>query len=313
MSAPARFRQIPSVTSLLARDDIRSLLAHHPRAVVLGAIRRLLDGYRAEASGEEGSGRTREEWTSRLIAALPAEVSAGEELSLRRVINATGIVVHTNLGRAPLPKEAIRAISETASGYSNLEFDLAGGTRSRGRGDRGRASRGGGAHAPPPPRRLREGDRPLDCAAPEGPPVQLPHHGVHGGGNDLRPCRPRGEARRPRDGRTRVRGRFRFLGGRDPRDADHQTGIGPGAGNRYRQRRQAPRRAAGRGHRGPEKPPGAAEKTPAFESAPERQVVSRRTRGHAPAVGGRKAGDRTGAGTDHDDRGGAGGAWPRVR
>src|SRR3990170_2369188 len=131
MPAPDRFRQIPSVTSLLARDDIRSLLAHHPRAVVLGAIRRLLDGYRGEASGEEGSGRTREEWTSRLIAALPAEVSAGEEISLRRVTNATGIVVHTNLGRAPLPEEAIQAISETASGYSNLEFDLAGGTRSR--------------------------------------------------------------------------------------------------------------------------------------------------------------------------------------
>src|SRR4030067_414341 len=129
MPAPDRFRQIPSVTSLLARDEIRSLLAHHPRAVVLGAIRRLLDGYRSEASGEEGSGRTREEWTSLLIAALPAEVPAGEEIALRRVINATGIVVHTNLGRAPLPEEAIRAISETASGDSNLEFDLAGGTR----------------------------------------------------------------------------------------------------------------------------------------------------------------------------------------
>src|SRR3989304_2363739 len=110
MPAPDRFRQIPSVPSLLARDDIRSLLAHHPRAVVLGAIRRLLDGYRGEASGEEGSGRTREEWPSRLIAALPAEVSVGEEISLRRVINATGIVVDTNLGRAPPPGGAIQAL-----------------------------------------------------------------------------------------------------------------------------------------------------------------------------------------------------------
>src|SRR3970282_384802 len=118
MPAPDRFRQIPSVTSLLARDDIRSLLAHHPRAVVLGAIRRLLDGYRGEASGEEGGGRARGEWTSRLIAALPAEVSAGEEISLRRGVNATGIVVHTNLGRAPLPEEAIPGLSETASGYT---------------------------------------------------------------------------------------------------------------------------------------------------------------------------------------------------
>src|SRR4030067_1544992 len=108
MPAPDRFRQIPSVTSLLALDEIRSLLSPHPRAVVLGAIRRLLDGYRGEASGEEGSGRTREEWTSLLIAALPAEVSAGEEISRRRVINATGIVVHTHLGRAPLPEGASR-------------------------------------------------------------------------------------------------------------------------------------------------------------------------------------------------------------
>src|SRR4030067_2610056 len=108
MPAPDRFRQIPAVPSLLARDQIRSLLAHHPRGVVLGAIRRLLDGYRNEASGEVGSGRTREEWTSLLIAALPAEVSAGEEISLRRVINATGIVGHTTPGRAPLPEEASR-------------------------------------------------------------------------------------------------------------------------------------------------------------------------------------------------------------
>ena len=131
MPAPDRLRQIPSVASLLALDEIRFLLARHPRGVVVGSIRRLLDRYRSEALGEKGRERTREEWTSLLVAALPAEVSAGEESPLRRVINATGVVVHTNLGRAPLPEEAIRAIADTASGYSNLEFDLAGGTRSR--------------------------------------------------------------------------------------------------------------------------------------------------------------------------------------
>src|SRR3989304_1186439 len=101
MPAPDRFRRIPSVTSLLARDEIRSLLAHHPRAVVLRAIRRLLDGDRGEAagggrgaprglragsrggaSGEEGSGRPREECTPRLTPPLPAAVSAGEGISL---------------------------------------------------------------------------------------------------------------------------------------------------------------------------------------------------------------------------------------
>lgn len=131
MAATDSLRQIPSVASLLVRDEIRSLLAIHPRAVVLKGMRKLLDEYRGEVLRTKGSGRSREEWTALLVASLPGMVAAGEEISLRRVINATGIVVHTNLGRAPLPEEAIRAISETASGYSNLEFDLAEGTRSR--------------------------------------------------------------------------------------------------------------------------------------------------------------------------------------
>jgi len=131
MPAPDSLRQIPSVASLLQCDEIRSLLAHYPRAVVLEALRKLLDEYRAEALREKGAGRPREEWISRLLAALPGAVAEGEEITLRRVINATGVVVHTNLGRAPLSEEAIRAITATAAGYSNLEFDLAGGTRSR--------------------------------------------------------------------------------------------------------------------------------------------------------------------------------------
>ncbi len=124
-------RQIPSVASLLKRDEVRSLLARHPRTVVLAAMRKLLDAYRSEVLRGKGAGRPREEWTGRLLAALPGAVSEGEGITLRRVINATGIVVHTNLGRAPLSEEAIRAVSDTASGYSNLEFDLAGGERSR--------------------------------------------------------------------------------------------------------------------------------------------------------------------------------------
>jgi L-seryl-tRNA(Ser) seleniumtransferase len=65
-----------------------------------------------------------------LLSRLPAEISQMEAPSLRRVINATGIVIHTNLGRAPLCQDAVRAISDAGAGYSNLEFDLASGGRS---------------------------------------------------------------------------------------------------------------------------------------------------------------------------------------
>src|SRR3972149_6915456 len=119
MPAPDRLRQIPSVPSLLALEEIRFLLARPPRAVVVGAIRRLLDRYRSEALGEKGREHTREEWTSLLVAALPAEVSAGEESPLRRVINATGVVVHTNLGRGPRPGGGGRGRSATAAGGSD--------------------------------------------------------------------------------------------------------------------------------------------------------------------------------------------------
>ncbi len=131
MPAPDSIRRIPAVASLLKHPDVRTLLARHPRAVVVAAVRRLLDMRRGEVLRGEGTGRTREDFVSGLVAALPAEVAAAERSSLRRVINATGVVIHTNLGRAPLPEEAIRAVSETAAGYSNLEFDLGEGVRSR--------------------------------------------------------------------------------------------------------------------------------------------------------------------------------------
>ena len=130
MPVPDSLRRIPSVSSVLGIGAVRALLARHPRPVVLAAVRRILDRCRSDALRGSGGGRSREEWVSLLLSALPAEIAAGGRISFRRVINATGIVIHTNLGRAPLAGEAIRAIADTAAGYSNLEFDLAAGTRS---------------------------------------------------------------------------------------------------------------------------------------------------------------------------------------
>lgn len=127
MPDPDKLRNLPSVTAILESPDARRCLRQYPRPVVVGAIRKILSSLRSEAAG---AARTRGEWTSLALSRLPAEIAAAGEISLKRVINATGVVVHTNLGRAPLPEEAVRAVSVAAGGYSNLEFDLASGSRS---------------------------------------------------------------------------------------------------------------------------------------------------------------------------------------
>jgi L-seryl-tRNA(Ser) seleniumtransferase len=105
-------RDLPSVDEL-ARE------AGDPLAVE--AARTVLERAREEirAGGEPGD----------LAARLREELTAARAASLRRVLNATGVIVHTNLGRAPLAEEALARVAEAARGYSNLEFDLDGGVR----------------------------------------------------------------------------------------------------------------------------------------------------------------------------------------
>ena len=120
MSDPRR--SLPSVTSLLESREVRSLLEHTPRSVVVAAIRRTIDTARSSpAMVPDGMGG----WAR----AISAAVDASTQPSLRRVINGTGVVLHTNLGRAPLAAAAIDAIGRVASGYSNLEFDIDAGAR----------------------------------------------------------------------------------------------------------------------------------------------------------------------------------------
>lgn len=124
-------RKIPAVDELLAAPRIQDLLAVLPRWAVLGAIRDVL----AERRRQVLRGEVSPEAAERLLspAALSAAVAdvAGEKAgpSLVPVINATGVVLHTNLGRAPLAPVALRAIEAAARGYVNLELDLATGRR----------------------------------------------------------------------------------------------------------------------------------------------------------------------------------------
>ncbi len=119
-------RRIPSVDSLLQSDAFTGLLGERPRSRVVGALRRILDDLRHQlAEGAEDAAPDAPELAERTRRALDAM----DTPSLRRVINATGIPLHTNLGRAPLPSAVREALAEVSVGYTNLEYDLDKGTR----------------------------------------------------------------------------------------------------------------------------------------------------------------------------------------
>jgi L-seryl-tRNA(Ser) seleniumtransferase len=118
-------RRLPSVDSLLRSEPGRRASGMLGRPVVRRAIREVLDDAR-RAAGRGGAPSERDAILAR-AAALAARMSFG----LSPVINATGVVLHTNLGRAPLPREAVRAVGRAARGYTDLEVDREPGTRGR--------------------------------------------------------------------------------------------------------------------------------------------------------------------------------------
>jgi L-seryl-tRNA(Ser) seleniumtransferase len=113
-------RRLPAVDALLAEPGVAPLLAEHPRALVVKAVREAVDRARASGGTEPAEG-----WD----VAVRAAVARLAVPSLTPVINATGVVLHTNLGRAPLAAAAIAALTRVAQGYSALEYDLGRGTR----------------------------------------------------------------------------------------------------------------------------------------------------------------------------------------
>ena len=115
-------RSLPSVSALLETDSVRKLLERAPRTVVVEAIRRTIDRARAAPASTPADDS---QWAS----AVTAAVDRASEPSLRRVLNATGVVLHTNLGRAPLARAAVDAIARIAQGFTNLEYDVERGER----------------------------------------------------------------------------------------------------------------------------------------------------------------------------------------
>ena len=113
-------RRLPAVDAVLAESDVAALLKAHPRSLVVRAVRDTIDHARADGGTTPPEG-----WG----AAVGARVQQLAAPSLLPVINATGVVLHTNLGRAPLARAAREAMTRIAAGYSNLEYDLARGAR----------------------------------------------------------------------------------------------------------------------------------------------------------------------------------------
>ncbi|MEQ1858207.1 MAG: L-seryl-tRNA(Sec) selenium transferase [Longimicrobiales bacterium] len=120
-------RAIPSVDALLASSEVQALLARYPRNRVVDALRERIAAARARA--ERGQGVDDLASVSGYAGDAERALAEGDVPSLRRVINATGVVLHTNLGRAPLAAAAVEAMLAAARDYTNLEYDLGEGAR----------------------------------------------------------------------------------------------------------------------------------------------------------------------------------------
>ena len=119
-----QFRNLPSVDSVLADQDVASAAQSFDRDWVVDLIREALESARGQirqGGDSPDAGEVARSVCRRIEDTMRAEP--------RQVINATGVVIHTNLGRAPLSRSAIEAANQAARGYSNLELDLATGRR----------------------------------------------------------------------------------------------------------------------------------------------------------------------------------------
>lgn len=126
------YRLLPSVDELLHQPEVATLIEREGQPSVTEAIRVVLAKVREEiATGHLDT----EESVQLVVAGLPdgiaRQLHAALEFSLKPVINATGVILHTNLGRAPLAQSALRRIAEVAGGYSNLEFEIGAGERGK--------------------------------------------------------------------------------------------------------------------------------------------------------------------------------------
>lgn len=131
-------RSLPSIDQLLRRAALQPLIGQSGRNVVRDRLREVLDEFRQELTINNGNAELFAEFLNDAVKLsdeverrLQERFARRQQRRTQRVINATGVVLHTNLGRAPLSQAAIQAINEIASDYCNLEYDLATGKRGK--------------------------------------------------------------------------------------------------------------------------------------------------------------------------------------
>src|SRR6185295_2987934 len=124
-------RVIPSIEQLRQRAAMRALETRYGRGALIDALRAETAALRDRLASGHVAAVTVHDAIDEIETGAEARLRAAMRPSLVRVINATGVIVHTNLGRAPLSDAALARVHEVAGGYTNLEYDL-------GRGGRGR-------------------------------------------------------------------------------------------------------------------------------------------------------------------------------
>jgi L-seryl-tRNA(Ser) seleniumtransferase len=120
-------RNIPAVDKILKNEDIKLLSSKCSYVLIRELVREVLDNYRRKIKEGLIADINEED----IIDEIKSKLQSYKKYSLRPVINATGVVIHTNLGRSLLPDEAIKHVIEISSSYSNLEYDLEEGKRGK--------------------------------------------------------------------------------------------------------------------------------------------------------------------------------------
>jgi L-seryl-tRNA(Ser) seleniumtransferase len=118
------FRNLPSVDRVLAEERIKQLGKDYPHDLLVNLIRQCLERERLSIAAGNPCASLDE-----IVTSVCSQLLVLENPSLRRVVNASGVILHTNLGRAPLSEESLAAMESVSKGYSNLEFKLDSGVR----------------------------------------------------------------------------------------------------------------------------------------------------------------------------------------